>query len=293
MVKTTWSHLWKWHHQAIDLLRFSVGMDARNGKKEGGEGETSRLDGPPPSYTRRQQVGLVLGPALFIVTLFFLSPQGMSYEAKAVLASTLWIATWWITEAIPIPATSLLPIVLFPLTGALASGDTTAAYGDPTIFLFMGGFMLALAMERWNLHKRIALNIISLVGTSTERIVLGTMVATGFLSMWISNSATAMMMMPIGLAIIYQIAESLKEDGGKEFKVLIKGHTDSKGSDAYNMKLSQRRAEAVRKALVDRFGVPASMLTAKGYGEREPLVPNDTESNRQKNRRVEFVVEPK
>jgi outer membrane protein OmpA-like peptidoglycan-associated protein len=93
--------------------------------------------------------------------------------------------------------------------------------------------------------------------------------------------------------VLEKIAESLKEDGGKEFKVLIKGHTDSKGSDAYNMKLSQRRAEAVRKALVDRFGVPASMLTAKGYGEREPLVPNDTESNRQKNRRVEFVVEPK
>ncbi|GAA5345003.1 sodium-dependent dicarboxylate transporter 2/3/5 [Planifilum fimeticola] len=212
MVRTTWSHLWKWHHQAIDLLRFSVGMDARNEKKEGGEGEASRSNGSPPFYTRRQQVGLILGPLLFIVTLFILSPQGMSYEAQAVLASTLWIATWWITEAIPIPATSLLPIVLFPLTGALASGDTTAAYGDPTIFLFMGGFMLALAMERWNLHKRIALNIISLVGTSTERIILGTMVATGFLSMWISNSATAMMMMPIGLAIIYQIAESLKED---------------------------------------------------------------------------------
>ena len=134
MVKTTWSHLWKWHHQAIDLLRFSVGMDARNKKKKKATGRGSRENGSPPMYTRRQQVGLILGPALFIVTLFFFSPQGMSYEAQAVLASTLWIATWWITEAIPIPATSLLPIVLFPLTGALASGDTTAAYGDPTSF---------------------------------------------------------------------------------------------------------------------------------------------------------------
>ncbi|MGI6128412.1 MAG: SLC13 family permease, partial [Planifilum sp.] len=211
MIKTTWAHLWKWHHQAIDLLRFSVGKEARGEGKEAA-GEKPREKGIPPFYTRRQRAGLILGPALFIITLFFLSPEEMSYEAKAVLASTLWIATWWITEAIPIPATSLLPVVLFPLTGALGTGDTTASYGDPTIFLFMGGFMLALAMERWNLHKRIALNIISLVGTSTERIVLGTMAATGFLSMWISNSATAMMMMPIGLAIIYQLAESLKDD---------------------------------------------------------------------------------
>lgn len=211
MIQNTWAHLWKWHHQAIDLLRFSVGMDARNEEKKG-NAKASSNKGSPPAYTRRQQVGLILGPALFIITLFFLSPHGMSYEAQAVMASTLWIATWWITEAIPIPATSLLPIVLFPLTGALGAGDTTSSYGDPTIFLFMGGFMLALAMERWNLHKRIALNIISLVGTSTERIVLGTMVATGFLSMWISNSATAMMMVPIGMAIIYQIAESLKDN---------------------------------------------------------------------------------
>lgn len=92
--------------------------------------------------------------------------------------------------------------------------------------------------------------------------------------------------------VLEKIAESLKEEG-EGFKVTIKGHTDSKGSDSYNMNLSRRRAEAVRKALVDRFGVPASMLTAKGYGEREPLVPNDTEANRQKNRRVEFLVQPK
>ena len=124
----------------------------------------------------------------------------------------MWIATWWITEAIPIPVTSLLPLVLFPLSGGMEVKTTASAYGDETIFLFMGGFMIALAMEKWNLHRRIALTIISAIGTNMDRIILGFMVATGFLSMWISNTATAMMMVPIGLAIIYQISDALKDD---------------------------------------------------------------------------------
>src|SRR5699024_12167957 len=107
----------------------------------------------------------------------------------------------------PIPATSLLPIVLCPLTNSLELSETTSAYGSGTIFLFMGGFMIALAMEKWNLHRRIALTIISVVGTNTSMIILGFMVSTGFLSMWISDTATAMMMVSIGLAIIYQVAE--------------------------------------------------------------------------------------
>ncbi|MER1990437.1 MAG: DASS family sodium-coupled anion symporter, partial [Solibacillus isronensis] len=153
-----------------------------------------------------------LGPRLFILTLFFFQPEGLSTEARGVLASTIWIATWWITEAIPIPATSLLPLVLFPLTNSLDMKVTASSYGDETIFLFMGGFIIALAMEKWNLHRRIAISIISMVGTNMDRIVLGFMIATGFLSMWISNTATAMMMIPIGLAIINQVADGLKND---------------------------------------------------------------------------------
>src|SRR5699024_5506418 len=140
------------------------------------------------------------------------TPEGLNPEARAVLASTSWIAVWWMTEAVPIPATFLLPIVLFPLTNSLELSETTSAYGSGTIFLFMGGFMIALAMEKWNLHRRIALTIISVVGTNTNMIILGFMVSTGFLSMWISNTVTAMMMVPIGLAIIYQVSDALEDD---------------------------------------------------------------------------------
>src|SRR5699024_11947398 len=113
-----------------------------------------------------------------------------------------FIAIWWISEAVPIPVTSLLPLVLLPMTNGLEMDFTASSYGDETIFLFMGGFMIALAMEKWNLHRRIALTIIALIGTTINLIVLGFMVATGFLSMWISNTATAMMMVPSSLAII-------------------------------------------------------------------------------------------
>lgn len=152
----------------------------------------------------RQQVGLVLGPALFTGFLLF-PPFNISPSANAALASTLWIAAWWITEAIPIPATSLLPIVLFPLTGVVDATGATAPYADPVVFLLLGGFLLALGIERWGLHRRIALTVVSLVGVRADRLLLGFMIATAFLSMWISNSATAMLMVPIGTAVIISV----------------------------------------------------------------------------------------
>lgn len=155
-----------------------------------------------------KRAGLVLGPLLFIITLLFFHPEGLSKEANAVLATTLWVAAWWITEAIPIAVTALLPIVLFPLSGGLNLSTTTSAFGHKYIFLFMGGFMIAIAIEKWNLHKRIALNIINLIGTDVKRIILGFMLATAFLSMWISNTATAVMMLPIGMAIIKQLKDN-------------------------------------------------------------------------------------
>jgi solute carrier family 13 (sodium-dependent dicarboxylate transporter), member 2/3/5 len=154
-----------------------------------------------------KKIGLLLGPTLFILTRYALHLEGLSDQGNAVLASTLWVATWWITEAMPIAATSLLPIILFPLSGALPIDDTTSSYGHRYIFLYLGGFILALSIEKWNLHKRIALNIIKLIGTDVRKIILGFMIATAFLSMWISNTATAVMMLPIGIAIVKQMKD--------------------------------------------------------------------------------------
>ena len=151
----------------------------------------------------RRRAGLVAGPAAFVGLLAF-SPFALPPAANAALAATLWIATWWVTEAVPIPATSLLPIVLFPATGVTGAAETTAPYADPVVFLLLGGFMLALGVERRNLHRRIALAVVSRVGLRSDRLLLGFMVATAVLSMWISNSATAMLMVPIATAILVE-----------------------------------------------------------------------------------------
>ncbi|WP_435073728.1 SLC13 family permease [Halorubrum sp. HHNYT27] len=156
-------------------------------------------------YTRLQQIGLILGPLLFVGTRLFVTPAELSPQANAVLASTLWIAVWWMAEAIPIPATSLLPILLFPTLGVTSVSEAAAPYADPVVFLFLGGFLIALAIERWNLHRRIALNVLLRVGDDARYLILGFMVVTAFLSMWVSNTATAMMMVPIGMAIVAQV----------------------------------------------------------------------------------------
>lgn len=156
----------------------------------------------------KKKIGLVLGPVLFALVMLFFNPENLNPDAKSILASTIWIAIWWITECVPISVTALLPIVLFPLTGGLDIKSTTASYGHNLVFLFVGGFIIALAIEKWNLHKRVALSIIKFTGTKKSRIILGFMIATAVLSMFISNTATTIMILPVGMAIISKVSES-------------------------------------------------------------------------------------
>ncbi|MBD3161101.1 MAG: DASS family sodium-coupled anion symporter [Candidatus Latescibacteria bacterium] len=157
----------------------------------------------------KQRIGLVLSPALALALLLFgdLDPGDPAVTRMAAVA--VLMAGWWITEAIPIPATALLPVALFPILGIMRGRDVAGVYFNHVIFLFIGGFLLALAMQKWDLHRRIALRIILLLGTGRKRLMLGFMVATWFLSMWISNTATTMMMVPMALAITIQLKRSL------------------------------------------------------------------------------------
>ena len=164
----------------------------------------------------KQKFGLVLGPLVFIILQFFFHPGGLNPAAHAILASTVWIAIWWITEALPIAVTALMPLLLFPLTGGLALTKTATAYSNKFIFLFIGGFILAIALEKWHLHKRIALLILHAVGSSKKRIILGFMIATAFLSMWISNTATTVMMLPIGMALVSQLHQGDLSEANKD-----------------------------------------------------------------------------
>ena len=139
---------------------------------------------------------------------YFINPFHVDEKASIVLAITALMICWWVTEALPMPVVALLPLVLFPVLHISEIKTVALSYADPIIFLFMGGFMLGLAIEKWNLHRRIALSIVRLTGTSGNKIILGFILATGFISMWISNTATTMMMFPIALSVIHVMKDS-------------------------------------------------------------------------------------
>ena len=166
-------------------------------------------------------ISLLAGIAVSLL-LYFVNPFGVSPAAAKVLAIAGLMITWWITEALPMPVVALLPLVLFPLLKISSIKATGAFYGNEVIFLFMGGFMLGLAIEKWNLRRRIALNIVRLTGTSGDRIILGFILATGLLSMWLSNTATTMMMFPIALSVIHVMKENNKGEGSiRNFSLTI------------------------------------------------------------------------
>lgn len=158
-----------------------------------------------------KRIGLLLGPVLFLLINNLPDLIHGKESANAVIAVAAWMILWWITEAVSISVTALLPLLLFPLLQVMPIADVGANYGSPIIFLFFGGFVLALALEKVNLHKRIALNIIRLTGTTPNKVVLGFMIATASLSMWISNTASTVVMLPIAMSVIKLLIDD--EDG--------------------------------------------------------------------------------
>jgi len=158
-----------------------------------------------------KQIGFIAGPLAFILITTLVGPDFISATAGKVLAVAVWMIIWWIAEAAPVPVTALLPLILFPFLGIMKMSEAAAPYANPIIFLFMGGFMIALALEKHRLHERIALNLVRITGTSGNGIILGFTIATGFISMWISNTATAMMMLPIAVSVINLLRRSTEE----------------------------------------------------------------------------------
>lgn len=202
-----------------------------------------------------QVIGLVLGLLFLTITLVAPAPAEMGEQAWLTLGLMLLMATWWSTEAIPIPATALLPILLIP---ALDLGNirvATESYANPIIFLFLGGFTLGLAMQRWNLHRRIALLTLRAVGSKPRRQIAGFMLATAFLSMWVSNTATSIMMLPIGLSVI-----------------AMRGQSDSEGSRRYATALLLAIAySASIGGIATLIGTPPNALLAAYLAENQGI----------------------
>lgn len=165
----------------------------------------------------KSRFGLWLGIAVFLLAAAVPPPDGLSAGGWWTVACAMLMAVWWITEAIPIPATALFPLALFPLLGIASIRDTASPYANPVIFLFLGGFLIAAALERCGLHRRIALTILRMVGTTAPALVGGFMTATAFISMWVSNTATVVMMLPTAMSVIAIAEREMNADDGKKF----------------------------------------------------------------------------
>ncbi|MBK8434973.1 MAG: DASS family sodium-coupled anion symporter [Austwickia sp.] len=194
--------------------------DPHRGEAIDHQSEGARAPQESVRTTFKRRLGLI-GGLVMAVALYVLLPDDLSHQGKLTAATAVLMGIWWMTEAIPIPATALLPLAVFPTLGTNVTVNAVgASYGNSIIFLFMGGFVIALAMQRWNLHRRIALHTVRLMGTRATRVVGGFMIATAFLSMWVSNTATAVMMIPIGVSVLLLVGSSTAADSGSALQGL-------------------------------------------------------------------------
>ncbi|QIC60479.1 DASS family sodium-coupled anion symporter [Acinetobacter schindleri] len=223
MINQLWNTVWSRHHKTKDLFKrlnphfiLSQQIQPNSDSTDNIQSNTKQQKGFNGSYNKTQWLGLFLGPLVFAWLYFGMSFEGLSSEGQGVLALTAWLSIWWILEVLPLGITSLLPIVVMPMMGTLTIAKVTSSYTDPNIFLFLGGFAIAIAIEKWNLHERISLGIISFSGSTVNGLIYGFMFATAFLSMWISNVATVMMLLPIGMAIVYKIISLLKQEASHD-----------------------------------------------------------------------------
>ena len=168
---------------------------------------------PPAGFPAQRVIGFVGGPVAFLIMLVAPAPEDLSAQGWSIAAVGMWMAIWWMTEAVPLAVTALLPIALFPTLGVRGIEQTTPSYAHPLVFLFLGGFLLARAMNVWSLDRRLAITVLRWAGSSPRGVVAATMIVTAFLSMWVSNTATTMVMLPIGLSLVATLSENGESHG--------------------------------------------------------------------------------
>ena len=177
----------------------------------------------PSRLPRHRLIGLFAGPMAAAAAVASPAPEGLSQDGWWIAAVGIWMAVWWMTEALPLAVTALLPLVLFPILGVRGIEATTPSYAHPLVFLFLGGFLLARALHVWGLDQRLALSVLRLAGSSPRTVIAGVMAVTAFLSMWVSNTATAMVMLPIGLSMVSTYAAHDEESAASIAPALLLG----------------------------------------------------------------------